>query len=108
MLLMVGLGVGLGEQFPANCTFAGFSGSFRHRTALIRRRRMPENTLTQPLTGNLVRNLAAECGFDLAGVASAFPAPDFRRFAGWAERGLAGEMTYLTDHRAEIRGDPSR
>jgi epoxyqueuosine reductase len=42
----------------------------------------------------------------VAGV-SALPdsAPDFNRFRSWAQRGLAGEMGYLTDHRAEVRGD---
>jgi epoxyqueuosine reductase len=33
-------------------------------------------------------------------------APDFDRFRDWAERGLAGEMRYLTDHRAGVRSDP--
>jgi epoxyqueuosine reductase len=32
---------------------------------------------------------------------------DFDRFRGWVERGLAGEMWYLTDHRAELRGRPT-
>jgi epoxyqueuosine reductase len=49
-----------------------------------------------------------ESGFDLAGVASAAPAPDFGRFESWVARGLAGEMRYLTDHRADIRGDLTR
>src|SRR3954447_20919627 len=59
-------------------------------------------------TGRLIRDLAQECGFDLAGVASASPVPDFARFRSWVDRGLAGEMKYLTDHRAEVRGDPER
>jgi epoxyqueuosine reductase len=58
------------------------------------------------ITANLVRNLAAECGFDLAGIAPAGPAPDFDRFRSWSERGLGGEMRYLTDHRAGIRSHP--
>jgi epoxyqueuosine reductase len=33
--------------------------------------------------------------------------PDFDRFSGWVERGLAGEMRYLTDHRAALRAKPS-
>jgi epoxyqueuosine reductase len=45
---------------------------------------------------------------DLAGVAAVQPAPDFGRFRHWVDRGLAGEMQYLTDHRADIRGDPVR
>lgn len=39
----------------------------------------------------------------LAGVAAAGMSPDFGRFQGWVERGLAGEMRYLTDHRAGLR-----
>jgi epoxyqueuosine reductase len=60
------------------------------------------------INSNIVRNLAAECGFDLAGVAMPHPAPDFGRFLRWVDRGLAGEMRYLTDHRAEVRSDPAR
>jgi epoxyqueuosine reductase len=55
----------------------------------------------------IIRNLAAECGFDLAGVAAPGESPDFGRFRGWVERGLAGEMRYLTDHRADLRTDPA-
>ena len=62
--------------------------------------------MAQGITGRLIRDLAAECGFALAGVTSAGPAPDYSRFRDWAKRGLAGEMRYLTDHRAEIRRDP--
>lgn len=58
------------------------------------------------ITGSVVREMAAECGFALAGVAPAGPAPDFDRYLDWADRGLAGEMRYLTDHRARIRADP--
>lgn len=39
----------------------------------------------------------------MAGVATVSTAPDYARFRSWAERGLAGEMRYLTDHRAEVR-----
>jgi epoxyqueuosine reductase len=60
------------------------------------------------INSNIVRNLAAECGFDLAGVAMPHPVPDFGRFRHWVDRGLAGEMRYLTDHRAEVRRDPAR
>jgi epoxyqueuosine reductase len=54
----------------------------------------------------VVRDLAAECGFALAGVAAPYPVPDFARFRDWVDRGLAGEMRYLTDHRADVRSDP--
>lgn len=58
------------------------------------------------ITSRLVRNLAAESGFELAGIAQPFPVPDFPRFRSWADRGLAGEMRYLTDHRADVRANP--
>ena len=60
------------------------------------------------LSSRLIHELAAECGFHLAGIASASPAPDFARYRDWVDRGLAGEMKYLTDHRADIRGDLHR
>lgn len=60
------------------------------------------------LTLETIRELARECGFELAGVAPALPVPDGERYADWARRGLAGEMRYLTDHRAEVRQDPRR
>lgn len=59
------------------------------------------------INSNIVRNLAAECGFELAGVAMPAPPPDFDRFRHWLDRGLAGEMRYLTDHRAAMRCDPA-
>jgi epoxyqueuosine reductase len=69
----------------------------------------PVGIVTQPVSSRLVRQLAAEVGFQLAGVARAKgseAAPDFDRFRSWTERGLAGEMRYLTDHRADLRSDP--
>lgn len=62
--------------------------------------------VTQRVNSYAVRKIAAEVGFQLAGVAAAGPVADFRRFRGWVERGLAGEMGYLTDHRAEARSGP--
>jgi epoxyqueuosine reductase len=56
----------------------------------------------------LVHDAASECGFDLVGVTAAHPVPDFARFRSWVDRGLAGEMRYLTDHRAEIRNNPEQ
>ena len=54
-----------------------------------------------------VKRLAAECGFDLAGVARAVPLPsDADRYLNWVDRGLAGAMGYLTDRRAAVRTDP--
>ena len=64
--------------------------------------------MAQRITGRLIRDLAAECGFALAGVTSAGPVRDYYRFQDWADRGLAGDMRYLTDHRAEMRDDPRK
>jgi epoxyqueuosine reductase len=58
------------------------------------------------LTATRVKVLAQECGFELAGIAPAAPAADFARYEDWLAAGLAGEMTYLTDHRARLRADP--
>ena len=58
------------------------------------------------VTAATIRQLAAECGFELAGVSPVLPVPDAERYADWALRGLAGEMQYLTDHRAGVRQDP--
>src|SRR5580704_10456250 len=57
------------------------------------------------LNSCIVHHLAAEIGFQLVGVARAQPSPDFNRFRRWVDRGLAGEMRYLADHRSGIRGD---
>jgi len=59
------------------------------------------------ITPNLVRDLAATCGFDLAGIAPAGELTDYGRFRGWVARGFAGEMSYLTDHRADLRQSPA-
>jgi len=53
-----------------------------------------------------IKELARECGFELAGVAAAEPSPDAERYQSWVARGLAGEMGYLTDRRAGVRNDP--
>ena len=58
------------------------------------------------MTAADVRELAARCGFELAGVASAAPAEDRARYQAWAQAGLAGAMGYLTDRRAAVRNDP--
>jgi epoxyqueuosine reductase len=64
--------------------------------------------LTPDLTSETVRQLALECGFELAGVARADPAADRERYRQWVEAGYAGEMRYLVDHRAALRDDPRR
>jgi epoxyqueuosine reductase len=61
--------------------------------------------VTQHVSSHLVRELAAKVGFQLAGVSSGSAVPDFDRFRDWVRRGLAGEMRYLTDHRADVRKD---
>ncbi len=54
-----------------------------------------------------IKRLAQDCGFELAGIASAEPLPDdSRRYLDWVDRGMAGAMGYLTDRRADIRTDP--
>lgn len=58
------------------------------------------------MRSDTVKRAARECGFELAGIAEAAPAGDFTRFEQWVERGMAGEMRYMTDRRAELRRDP--
>jgi epoxyqueuosine reductase len=62
------------------------------------------------LTAGTIRELARECGFELAGVAAAQPGPEGipeRAWYGeWVAAGFAGEMRYLTDRRAAMRDDP--
>src|SRR5476649_2688942 len=53
-----------------------------------------------------VRDLARECGFELAGVAPAAPVPERAWYREWAAAGYAGEMGYLTDRRAGLRESP--
>ena len=59
-----------------------------------------------PITAKHIEELAHDCGFELAGVAAAFPVEDFDRYRHWREAGYAGEMSYLTDHRGDMRNDP--
>jgi epoxyqueuosine reductase len=58
------------------------------------------------LTAHEVKAIASDAGFELAGVTSALPSPDFARYQAWVERGMAGRMGYLTDRRADVRADP--
>ncbi len=64
----------------------------------------------ETITAETVKRIARECGFELAGVAKAEPneqtLEDFNRLERWAERGMAGEMRYMTDRRKELRRDP--
>jgi len=52
-----------------------------------------------------IQEIARGCGFELAGVAPCDPGADFARYEDWIARGMAGEMRYLTDRRAEVRRD---
>jgi epoxyqueuosine reductase len=52
-----------------------------------------------------IKQIARECGFELAGVAPADPPEDFARYENWVAQGHAGEMRYLSDRRAEVRRD---
>ena len=67
------------------------------------------NSLFSPILGlcarRRVKQIAHECGFELAGIAPVDPAGDFARYQEWVAQGMAGEMRYLTDRRAEMRRD---
>jgi epoxyqueuosine reductase len=54
----------------------------------------------------MVKRLARECGFELAGIAPAEPLPEALFYLDWVRRGNAGEMGYLRGRRAEARLDP--
>ncbi|MBZ5576764.1 MAG: tRNA epoxyqueuosine(34) reductase QueG [Acidobacteriia bacterium] len=58
------------------------------------------------MTSAEIRDLACQCGFELAGVARAEPVDDRYGYHQWAAAGFAGEMNYLTDRRAAVRDDP--
>ncbi|MGC2657259.1 MAG: tRNA epoxyqueuosine(34) reductase QueG [Bryobacteraceae bacterium] len=58
------------------------------------------------LNAENIKQIARDCGFELAGIAAAEPSGDFERFHRWRGLGMAGEMSYLTDHRGDKRGDP--
>jgi len=53
-----------------------------------------------------IKNIALECGFELAGITGIEPHSDHERFLDWTARGLHGDMGYLADHRAAVRSDP--
>ncbi len=58
------------------------------------------------ISAEKVKELARECGFELAGIAPARPLFDFERFEQWRRSGFAGEMAYLKDWRGDMRHDP--
>jgi epoxyqueuosine reductase len=53
-----------------------------------------------------IRQLARECGFELAGVARAEPAAERAWYHEWVNAGYAGKMSYLEGRRADVRDDP--
>lgn len=59
-----------------------------------------------PISAEQLKQLARDCGFELAGIAAALPSTDFGRFEAWRQAGMAGEMSYMTDRRGDARGDP--
>jgi epoxyqueuosine reductase len=50
----------------------------------------------------LIRELAAEAGFDLVRFGPADPGAHGERFAAWLDAGRAGEMSYLHRNRERI------
>jgi epoxyqueuosine reductase len=58
------------------------------------------------LPPELIQQLARQCGFELAGVAAAVPLEEAGYYHQWIASGYAGEMSYLTGRRADIRDDP--
>jgi epoxyqueuosine reductase len=58
------------------------------------------------MTSADVRRIAHQCGFELAGIAPALPSTDLPRYREWLGRGMAGDMAYLRDRRADVRADP--
>src|SRR5215831_421059 len=58
------------------------------------------------MTSAEVKRIAHQCGFELAGIAAAEPSTDVPRYREWLARGMAGEMAYLRDRRADVRDDP--
>jgi epoxyqueuosine reductase len=59
-----------------------------------------------PVTARLVKEMALQCGFELAGIAPAAPLDEHAWYREWAAGGMAGEMGYLTDRRGDMRRDP--
>src|ERR1700680_2190541 len=73
----------------------------------IENARLREECQGRVVRGQHVKIMARECGFELAGIASAEPlSEDSRRYLDWIGRGMAGAMGYLTDRRATVRTDP--
>jgi epoxyqueuosine reductase len=61
--------------------------------------------VSEGLNSAAIRAMARGCGFELAGIASAAPVPDYERYSEWLAAGFAGEMSYLYGHRGQLRED---
>jgi len=59
-----------------------------------------------PVDAQILLDAAFAEGFELAGLTPALPHLDHARHISWVNRGLAADMGYLTDHRAQVRQDP--
>ncbi len=58
------------------------------------------------INGTDVKRAAAECGFDLCGIAPAADFAELRFLREWLDRGYAGEMAYMrrtAERRADVR-----
>jgi len=64
------------------------------------------STLAAAITTEYVRKAALGYGFELVGIVPAGEVGDFARYRSWADRGLAGEIRYLTDRRGDLRHHP--
>jgi epoxyqueuosine reductase len=54
----------------------------------------------------ILLNAAFAEGFEVAGITPALPHRDHARYLNWVNQGMAADMAYLTDHRAQVRQDP--
>jgi epoxyqueuosine reductase len=58
------------------------------------------------MTSAEIKRAAADCGFDLCGIAPAAAFPELRFLREWLDRGYAGEMGYMhrtAERRADVR-----
>jgi epoxyqueuosine reductase len=60
------------------------------------------------MTSDVVKQLALGCDFELVGVTAATRVPEARDYDEWLRAGHAGEMSYLTDRRGDMRQDSRR
>jgi len=58
------------------------------------------------MTAERLKQIAAEAGFELAGVSAVEPTLESLFYAHWIDEGCHGEMRYLGGRRGEMRRDP--